>query len=67
MTSVKILHKDFSVVGFEDINLHCFTFTYSALIKQLFCLLAVTLYFNEEMLWFSIEITFEPSILFVLR
>lgn len=47
MTSVKILHKDFSITGFEDINLHYFTFTYSALIiKQIFCLLPVTLYFN---------------------
>lgn len=35
------------MAGFEDINLHHFTFTYSALIiKPIFCLFPLTLYFN---------------------
>lgn len=37
------------MAGLEDINLHHFTFTYSALIiKPIFCLFPLTLYLMEE-------------------
>lgn len=40
------------MAGFEDINLHHFTFTYSALIiKPIFCLFPLTLYLMEEIQW----------------